>query len=376
MCFSFLFYVPVVQCKPSGNNLQILLGLYMMRAFDIIEQEPWVYKCIFKKGDVYMITIKRTVAIFSAVMLMVFAGCFLVYAEEESWTCPGCRAINNTNFCTQCGTQRPETITSPGCGEKYPVDTSDIFCGNCGAKLQEVVKHFIRLEGNGFDTPEEAVTYYLEGLKNLDFEQILGAFAWETQAEHFSTETKLRRIMAYFITQRPRMLGDSDFIRTANLYSLLAAQIDAIYSSLELYILQEDHPLTSTSTGSISLEEDVDFEEFKSKFNNGRVEKLAELTNIRFFTPDEMTDNKFSMGQNPENYIKQNAMYGADETVGLPAVADVGDELLYCCPTVARYGEKWYLVSVFSMTNNILGINTISQAFACGEGDISEIIGY
>ena len=156
----------------------------------------------------------------------------------------------------------------------------------------------------------------------------------------------------------------------------MAAQIDAIYSSLELYILQEDHPLTSTSTGSISLEEDVDFEEFKSKFNNGRVEKLAELTNIRFFTPDEMTDNKFSMGQNSENYIKQNAMYGADETVDLPAVADVGDELLYCCPTVARYGEKWYLVSVFSMTNNILGINTISQAFACGEGDISEIIGY
>ena len=67
---------------------------------------------------------------------------------------------------------------------------------------------------------------------------------------------------------------------------------------------------------------------------------------------------------------------GADETVDLPALAEVGDELLYCCPTVARYGEKWYLVSVYSMTNNILGLNSMNQAFACGKGDISDIIGY
>ena len=297
-----------------------------------------------------MIAFRRVAAIFAAVMLMRCTGCFPVYAEEESWTCPGC-------------------------GEKYPADTSDIFCGNCGTKLQEVVKHSIRLEGNGFDTPEEAVTYYLEGLKNLDFDQILGAFAWETQAEHFSTEAKIRRTQAYNSVLKPRLLGDSDFVRTANLFSLFAAQIDASYASLDLYILQEDHQ-NETATGSISLTEDAAFEEFKSKFNNGRVEKLAELTNIRFFTPDQVTDNKFSMEQNQQSYIRQNAMYGADETVDLPAVAEVGDEILYCCPTVARYGEKWYLVSVSSMTSNILGVNYMSQAFVCGEGDISDLIGY
>ena len=322
-----------------------------------------------------MIAFRRAVAIFAAVILMLCTGCFPAYAEEESWTCPGCGAINTTNFCTKCGTGKPENITCPGCGEKYPVDTSDIFCGNCGTKLQEAVKHFIHLEGNGFDTPEEAVTYYLEGLKNLDFDQILGAFAWETQAEHFSTEAKIRRTQAYNSVLKPRLLGDSGFVRTANLFSLFAAQIDAIYASLDLYILQEDHQ-NETPTGSISLTEDAAFEEFKSKFNNGRVEKLAELTNIRFFTPDQVTDNKFSMEQNQKSYIRQNAMYGADETVDLPAVAEVGDELLYCCPTVARYGEKWYLVSVSSMTSNILGINYMSQAFVCGKGGISDLIGY
>ena len=323
-----------------------------------------------------MDTIKKAVAVFTAMLMILCAGCFSAYAEEDSWTCPGCGATNTTNFCTRCGTKKPETITCPGCGERYPIDTTDIFCGNCGTKLQEVVKHSIRLEGNGFDTPEEAVICYLEGLKNLDFEQILSAFAWETQAEHFSTEAKIRRLMAYNMVLKPRLLGDSDFIRTANLYSLFSAQVDAIYASLELYILQEDHPYASSSTGSISLNEDADFEALKNKFNNGRVEKLAELTNIRFLTPDELTDNKFSMEPNQQSYIKSTAMYGADETVDLPAVADVGNELLYCCPTVARYGEQWYLVSVFSLTNNILGMNTMSQAFACGEGDVRELLGY
>ena len=136
------------------------------------------------------------------------------------------------------------------------------------------------------------------------------------------------------------------------------------------------HHLSYISFRKLSLEEDADFEALKNKFNDGRVEKLAELKNIRFLTPDELTDNKFSMEQNQQNYIKSTAMYGADETVDLPAVADVGDELLYCCPTVARYGEKWYLVSVYSMTNTILGVNMMSQAFGCGKGDVSELLAY
>ena len=34
-----------------------------------------------------------------------------------------------------------------------------------------------RYEGEGFDTPEDAALYYLAGLKNQDFEQMLAAFA-------------------------------------------------------------------------------------------------------------------------------------------------------------------------------------------------------
>ena len=128
------------------------------------------------------------------------------------------------------------------------------------------------------------------------------------------------------------------------------------------------------STGAIVLREDSEFDAFKEKFNNGRLEKLAGLANIRFLTPDEITEGMFSHEKNQENYIIMNAMYGADETVDVPAVADLDGEILFCCPTVARYGDKWYLVSVSSMTNMIMGIATNRQAFAAAEGSLDDLL--
>ncbi len=316
---------------------------------------------------------KKLMALACVIALLFCIGCTSACAEGDGWICPECGKENTTNFCIKCGTKRPETIVCPDCGEKYPADTEAAFCGNCGAKLRQDVILSARLEGNGFDTPEEAVTYYLEGLKNLNFNQMLQAFAWETQAAHFSVDAKIQRIRAYTMYLKPRLLGDSDFVRTANLYSLRVAQIDAIYQSIELYILQNDHPMQA-STGAIVFREDGEFDAFKEKFNNGRLEKLAGMTNIRFLTPDEVTEGKFSRENNRENYIKMNAMYGADETVDVPAVAELDGEILFCCPTVARYGDKWYLVSLGSMTNSIMGMDVMRQAFTTVEGSLSDFL--
>ena len=157
------------------------------------------------------------------------------------------------------------------------------------------------------------------------------------------------------------------------MYSMLSVQTDAICQSVELYILQEDDP-RQNPTGAIMLREDADFDAFMEKFSNGRLEQLAGLTNIRFLTPDQVTGGKFSFEKNQENYVRMNAMYCADETVDVPAVADVGDEILFCCPTVARYGDKWYLVSVSSMTNMIMGLEVARQAFATAKGSLDDFL--
>ena len=237
------------------------------------------------------------------------------------------------------------------------------------AAAAETAGAAVRLEGPGFDTPEAAVICYMEGLKNLDFGQMLSAFAWETQASHYSFDAYYQRIKAYSPATKPRMPAVNDFMVEANMYELRSAQIDLIYRSLETYILGSDAPQGMT----IVLKEQADIDAFMGKFDNGRLEKLSRLSSIRFVSPDTVTGNKFSMEKNQQNFMRQTAVYGAEKVVNVVGIASVGDETLYCFPTVARYGGRWYLVSVSSMTANILGIGMDCQAFICGRGSLNSL---
>ena len=56
--------------------------------------------------------------------------------KADGVTCPNCGSMITSNFCTECGTKRPEEPQEkvcPGCGEK--VDENAKFCMNCGQKL-------------------------------------------------------------------------------------------------------------------------------------------------------------------------------------------------------------------------------------------------
>ncbi len=313
----------------------------------------------------------------AAVLLALFLtlGCACSLAEGDEWVCPDCGAANTTNFCIKCGAQKPAEIVCPNCGTKVSMDSGAVFCGNCGTKLQQDASFSVRYEGEGFDTPEEALTCYMEGLKNLNFEQMLSAFAWETQMEHYDFKAFFERIRAYQPTMHPRMPSVNDFMFSANVNNIRFYQADLIYRSLEQYILGDDSP-TRQKTGSVIFEKDTDdVTVFLQKFDNGRLEKLTQMSNIRFLSPDDVTEGKFSSaGNNPETFIKQTACYGADEAVNLVGVANVGDETLYCCPTICRYGDRWYLVSVSSMTSMILGVPTDKQAFICGSGSLESMI--
>ena len=89
----------------------------------------------------------------------------------------------------------------------------------------------IRYEGDGFDTPEDAVRYYLEGLRNLDVQQMLGAFAWETRMSRFSVENYYYWLNSYSPTMIPRYLPENEMISTANLEAIRMLDSRFIYYS-------------------------------------------------------------------------------------------------------------------------------------------------
>ena len=103
----------------------------------------------------------------------------------------------------------------------------------------------IRYEGPGFDTPEDAVLYYLAGLKNLDIEQMLGAFAWETQAARFDFRYSVIRHKGAEHDMVPSMPSSDSFLLSANVERLRGYQIESIYFALEYYFLGENHYLNT-----------------------------------------------------------------------------------------------------------------------------------
>ena len=227
----------------------------------------------------------------------------------------------------------------------------------------------IRYEGAGFDTPEDAVLYYLAGLKNLDIEQMLGAFAWETQAEHYSFRDCIIRSKGIDPWMVPGMPFSGDLLKSAGVEQLRGAQTNSIYIALEIYILGEKH-FSNTSTNSIPLREEAEADDYLKLYESDRIQKLKSIANVRFYSPDDVTEGRFSLPKMQENFEKQNRRYGADEVRNVIAVADAGDEMVGVAPTVARYGDKWYLVSSSSMVTMILGIDTNHQAFSGLPGEL------
>jgi hypothetical protein len=54
---------------------------------------------------------------------------------KGGWTCPGCGARNGAgqNFCTGCGTKKPEPARCPNCGAF--AKPGELFCSTCGTRL-------------------------------------------------------------------------------------------------------------------------------------------------------------------------------------------------------------------------------------------------
>ena len=224
-----------------------------------------------------------------------------------------------------------------------------------------------RYEGDGFATPEDAVLAYLAGLKNLDMDRMLGAYAWETQAEHYSFRDLLLRAKGIDPSYVPGMPFTSGLLVSANLEQMRQKQVTAIYQALEMYLLRENH-MSNTNTYSIKFENDAEIEAYFRLFSDsGRLQSLAAMDSIRFYSSDDVTgfNEKPEAGQERlrELYEKQTRPYGADEVRDIVVLFDAGKETLYAAPTVARYGEKWYLVNVSSYTSGIFGISVNEQAF-------------
>ena len=221
-------------------------------------------------------------------------------------------------------------------------------CGLNGAGKSSEAKY----EGDGFKTAEAAATSFVEGLRDLDYNKMLKSYAWETQAEHYNYDSILDRYDSFNPTFPVLMPSDNDFYISANASGLQSIECRRLYTSIAHYILGDDVEWGKTRP----LLDDESKDSFISIYENEKYKDFTKIKNLRFVSPEDVLGDICSMDEYNEKAQINNECYGADEVVCMAALADVGDKTFYYFPTVARYGDKWYVVSSWSLISSYLGM--------------------
>lgn len=209
-----------------------------------------------------------------------------------------------------------------------------------------------RYEGVGFATPEEAVQAYLDGMRDADLSQMIGAFAVETYVDHYDFQAQLERLRAYMINLEMHFPNDNDLMRALNVESRKNQIVNGItYQQFALLAPEWDisAPLT------FGTDDTEGIPELMAQFAAAAEFDMSGLTFVGFFAPETLAELYLSE-RNQENMAKQATVCGMDELRSMVAGFSLGGEQYLLCCDVGRYGDAWYMNSLSGNIGNLLGI--------------------
>lgn len=225
-----------------------------------------------------------------------------------------------------------------------------------------------RLETEGFDTPEKAVSMYIEGLRTMELKRMMGAFAVETYAEKYDFEANLERLKAYVPAQDIKLPNANRLAADLNIEGRKTAISNAIlrqYLSLS-YANLDQASLTGFENEGITAEEFV--EHFTRNLESV---KLDSLKLLGFIPPEELSEY-YSIDANKENMDKQAVVYGADKIESRAAVVELAGEKYLLCMDVVNYGDKWFILNLSGNIGNLLGVDFVKSGVLPGSAWESE----
>ena len=212
-----------------------------------------------------------------------------------------------------------------------------------------------KIEGSGFGTPEEAVTWYVEELKVMDIDKMISAYAVESFAEHYQFEKDIEDKGYYGAAAYPWIERDNDYVKALNLEnrrSKILIDITKQYLSLTgsgLYT-EEGGALRLTKTGE-TLDELLDrvFPEVENGFlQNMEVQEFTTQEDVEGLCGEERTQKYV------ENYKE---ICGAEDFRPVAALLQLnGEDWIISFDTV-EYDGRWYLYQTCGIIGNYLGMD-------------------
>lgn len=237
-----------------------------------------------------------------------------------------------------------------GCGDEA---NSDLVSTEAEGATEVVLAELV--VETGFDSPEDAVIAYLEGLRDSDLNRMIYAFAVERYVENYNFEALLNRLQAYTLTHEIRMPNANEFVTAMNIESRRARVIDGIIMQ---HIFLAHPELDMLATQAVDVEHISDFVgDFSENLN------ALDLYSIEIlgFIPPEALDERYLSEHNQSVLASQAEVLGAEQLASRVAVFEMDGEKYLLLVDVAEYKGAWYLSDLGGNIGILLNISSFLQ---------------
>lgn len=204
------------------------------------------------------------------------------------------------------------------------------------------------VEGNGFTSPEEAINFYIEGLKNGSLSQMLSAHAVETYVEHYRLDKQIEQSEGY-----SSGLGNSVIPN----FSDLSVELNEAKRRRDITDRIRHEYLVLTGTKAFSLDSIAyismaDYQKgttgemlIADIFSAEDISILGTIEYLGIIDPNDLDEENLSQNDQ-EWYLKAKERCGADEVKGLAAYITIGNRHFILCFDTVCYDDRWYLLDI------------------------------
>ena len=218
-----------------------------------------------------------------------------------------------------------------------------------------------KMEGDGFDTPREAMTAYIKGLQDNDIDEMIAAFAVETYALNYDIAGYVERVGAYVspIGFLPQLSDFSVRLNIENQRKNITDIIRAHYLVLlgSPAVLGDKAgmpiPLKDSYASAQELVDDV--------FGVSDEAILDSITFENEFYSPALISGNFMSANMMKTCKRQADMINAQGLCPLAARLSCNGKSYLLIMDAVQYGTKWYLSSSMGILASLQGLPTISR---------------
>ena len=244
-----------------------------------------------------------------------------------------------------------------------------------------------KIEGDGFDTPEEAITAYCEALKEGDFEKAVSTFAIESYCEHYDYIGQLQRFGTIMPIQQqiavnpvtPSMNETAGKLNVLIRQSFIIRQIALAMetAALDNAALSADESLSSIvqNIRDGKTVESLDENAMKSRLElekiAGAIQQFPDLSGMELSEPISPLSfakavPKYLLAQNINTMFRMAAVYGGTGFTERGMLMEDDKNIFLVITDLVRYDGKWYNCVPGGFICNIMGIAVNRQALMGG----------